>query len=233
MSIDTMPAAQAVEALIDQYGRLVFHVIYGLTGDWQESQDLTQDTFLQALKAIEAARQVSGAHFHAKAWLLRIAVNTVRMQRRRRSLVGFVSFSSLHKEEQEGSDAEVVGERSSPVQPTGYGMRDAEQDPAEIIAERDTIQRTLAQLPQTLRLCLLLSIVAGLSSREIARLLDLQETAVRQRLARARKVFQRLYLQESGEALTEGPLFTQQVEARSPRFTLKVRSSPAMAAVRA
>jgi hypothetical protein len=37
MSIDARPAAQAVEALIYDYGRLVFHVIYGLTGDWQES----------------------------------------------------------------------------------------------------------------------------------------------------------------------------------------------------
>ena len=61
MSIDTMPAAQAVEALIHDYGKLVFQVIYGLTGDWQESQDLTQDTFLQVLRAIEAARQASRA----------------------------------------------------------------------------------------------------------------------------------------------------------------------------
>jgi DNA-directed RNA polymerase specialized sigma24 family protein len=43
MSSDTQPAAQAVEALIHQYGRLVFQVIYGLVGDWHESQDLTQD----------------------------------------------------------------------------------------------------------------------------------------------------------------------------------------------
>jgi RNA polymerase sigma-70 factor (ECF subfamily) len=56
MGMDTMPAAQAVEAPIYQYSRLVFRVIYGLTGDWHESQDLTQDTFIQAFKAIEAAR---------------------------------------------------------------------------------------------------------------------------------------------------------------------------------
>src|SRR5260221_5791445 len=132
MSIDTRPAAQAVEALIHRYGRLVFHVIYGLTGDWQESQDLTQDTFLQALRAIEAAWQASGAHFHAKAWLLRIAVNTVRMQRRRRSLIGFVSFSCLHEERQEEHESELVGERPAPVQPAGYGMGGTQQDPAEL-----------------------------------------------------------------------------------------------------
>jgi RNA polymerase sigma-70 factor, ECF subfamily len=233
MSIDTMPAAQAVEALIHDHGRLVFQVIYGLTGDWEESQDLTQDTFLQALRAIEAARQTSGAHFHAKAWLLQIAVNTVRMQRRRRSLMRFVPFSSLHEERQEEHESELVGERPAPVQPIGYGMGYAEQDPAEIVAERDVVQRTMAQLPETLRLCLLLSIVGGLSSRGIARLLDLNEAAVRQRLARARKLFQRLYLQESGETIADGSSLTPRAEVRDRRFILKAQSPSAMATVRA
>jgi RNA polymerase sigma-70 factor (ECF subfamily) len=231
MSIDTMPAAQAVEALIHDYGKLVFQVIYGLTGDWQESQDLTQDTFLQALRAIEAARQASGAHFHAKAWLLQIAVNTVRMQRRRRSLMLFVPFSSLHEERQEENENELVGERPAPVQPAGYGMGNAEQDPAEIVAERDVVQRTMAQLPETLRLCLLLSIVGGLSSREIAKLLKLGEAAARQRLARARKLFQWLYLQESGEAITDGSSLCSQAKPRDRRLTLAGLSQPAMAAV--
>src|SRR5437879_13326813 len=112
MGIDTMPSAQAVEGLIHDYGRLVFQVIYGLTGDWQESQDLTQDTFVQALRAVDAARQASGAHFHAKAWLLQIAVNTVRMYRRRRSIMRVVPFSSLHQEEQEETEIESEGPRA-------------------------------------------------------------------------------------------------------------------------
>src|SRR5260370_22076914 len=193
MSIDTLPAAQAVEALIHQYGRLVFRVIYGLTGDWQESQDLTQDTFVQAFKAIEAARQASGTNFHAKAWLMQIAANPARMSLRRRSLVRFVPFSGLRKEEQEESEGELVGERPAPVQPAGYGMESAAQDPADLIAERDVVQRTIAQLPETLRLCLVLSVVGGLPSHEIARTVGLGEAAVRQRLSRARKLFQRLY----------------------------------------
>lgn len=229
MGIDTVSAAQAVEALIHDYGRLVFQVIYGLTGDWQESQDLTQDTFLQAFRAIDAARQVSGAHFHAKAWLLQIAVNTVRMQRRRRSIMRFVPFSSLHEERQEENESELVCERAAPVQPPGYGMGSAGEDPAEIIAERDVVQRTMMQLPDTLRLCLLLSVVGGLSSREIARLLDLGEAAVRQRLARARKVFQRLYLQESGEAIVDESPLTLQRETRDQQFRLENQSTCAAA----
>src|SRR6266702_4137707 len=101
----SVPAAGAVEALIQEYGKLVFHTIYGLTGDWEESQDLTQDTFHQALKSIDAARAKSGAQFHAKAWLLQIAVNTVRMQHRRNSLFRFIPFSRMEKEQAPGERA--------------------------------------------------------------------------------------------------------------------------------
>ena len=227
MQSDTMPAAQAVEALVADYGKLVFHVILGLTGDWQESQDLAQDTFVQALRALDAARQASGAHFHAKAWLLQIAVNMVRMSRRRRSIMRVVPFSALRKEAQEETEIESEGPRAAPVQPAGYGMR-AAQDPADLIAERDAVGRTMARLPETLRFCLLLSVVGGLSSREIARVLDLGEAAVRQRLSRGRKLFQQLYLEESGEAIVDGSTMTPQAAVQESRVTWQSRSPTAL-----
>jgi RNA polymerase sigma-70 factor, ECF subfamily len=198
--METLPAAQEIETLISLYGNLVFHTIYGLTGDWEESQDLTQDTFLQALRALDAARAASGMHFHAKAWLLRIAVNTVRMQRRRRSLMRFIPFSRLRQAQREEDDTDVLTEAMAPVQPAGYGTPDI-GDPAEVVAEREAIRRTLAQLPEALRTPLLLSIVGGLSSTEIAALLDVGEAAVRQRLSRGRQQFRRLYAAESGDIL--------------------------------
>ncbi len=229
MSIEIPSAAQTTEALIHQYGRLVFQVIYGLVGDWHESQDLTQDTFLAAFKAIEAAQRASNVNFHAKAWLMQIAANTARMSLRRRRLVRFVPFSALRKEEQDDHDDELVGERPAPVQPAGYGMNGTGQDPADLVAERDAVQRVMAQLPETLRLCLVLSVVGGLPSYQIARVLGLGEAAVRQRLSRARKLFQQLYLQESGEAIIDGFSLTQQAEAHDRRLTLMAQSWPAMA----
>lgn len=204
-------ASEAVETLILEYGKLVFHTIYGLTGDWEESQDLTQDTFHQALRGIDAARAASGAQFHAKAWLLRIALNTVRMQRRRRSLFRFIPFSSLQKDaterQRESTDegeADVLQKQATLVQPVGYSDAGAERaDPAELIAERDAVQRTMAQLPEPLRICLLLSVIDQCSTTEIAELLHLQEPAVRQRLARARKQFQQLYALEVGEKVAD------------------------------
>jgi RNA polymerase sigma factor (sigma-70 family) len=206
--VNTSPAAQAVEALIHEYGKLVFHTIYGLTGDWEESQDLTQDTFHQALKSIDAARAKSGEHFHAKAWLLRIALNTVLMQRRRRSLFRFIPLSSMQKREQAADEkattyASTLGllqERAAPVQPTGYGITES-GDLETQVAEQDAVRRTLARLSEPLRLCLVLSIIGQFSTSEIAHTLDLEEAAVRQRLARARKQFQQFYRLENGEEI--------------------------------
>ncbi len=193
-----IPAAQAVEALSQEYGKLVFHTIYGLTGDWEESQDLTQDTFRQALRSIDAARKTSGEQFQAKAWLLRIALNTVRMQRRRRAIFRFIPFSHMQEDRQAETESDALSAQAAPVQPVGYGATEG-NDPAELIAEQDTVRRTMAKLTEQFRVCLLLSIVGGLSISQIAELLDMKEAAVRQRLARARKQFQQVYAQESGE----------------------------------
>jgi RNA polymerase sigma-70 factor, ECF subfamily len=194
------PAAQAVEALSREYGKLVFHSIYAYTGDWEESQDLTQDTFHQALRSIDAARQTSGEQFHAKAWLLSIALNTVRMQYRRRAILRFIPFSHMRQGKQGETESETLSAQAALVQPIGYGALET-NDPAELVAEQDAVRRTMAKLAEPFRVCLLLSIVADLSISEIAQLLDIKEAAVRQRLARARKQFQQVYAQESGEEI--------------------------------
>jgi RNA polymerase sigma factor (sigma-70 family) len=204
-----LPAAQAVELLIHEYGKLVFQTIYGLTGDWEESQDLTQDTFHQALKTIEAARAKSGEQFHAKAWLLQIALNTVRMQRRRRRIFRFIPFSRLQKEDASVSETssqqtsiDTLNERAAPVQPTGYGAIEG-IDLEAFVAEQDAVHRSLARLTEPLRLCLLLSVIGQFSTREIAQMLAIEEAAVRQRLGRARRQFQSFYEHESGEEIID------------------------------
>jgi RNA polymerase sigma factor (sigma-70 family) len=165
----SLSAAQAVEKLMRAYGKLVFHTIYGLTGDREESQDLTQDTFLQAVRAIDAARAHSGADFHAKAWLLRIAVNTGRMRLRRTQIMRFIPFSRLREERQEemGTSTELLSKQTDPVQPAGFGAT-AIGDPAEVVAERDALRRAMAQLPEAQRLCLLLAPAAGLCKETVS-----------------------------------------------------------------
>jgi predicted transcriptional regulator len=96
----------------------------------------------------------------------------------------------------------------------------------------------MAKLPEPLRVALLLSIVGGLSTGEIADMLELKEAAVRQRLSRARKQFQQVYAQESGETVFDGAAQEpahptnedcveqqQTLNDKSRRFSFTTRSS--------
>ncbi len=194
--METLSAAEAVEQLIRAYGRLVFHLIVGMIHDWHESEDLTQEVFLSAFRGIDAARTARGVQFQAKAWLLHITVNTVRMYRRRQRLMHFVPFSQMETAQ---AGVDVISELAAPVQPGGYCTLEGGGDPASLVAERDAARRALAGLPDPLRVPLLLSVVGGLPSAEIAHILGLGEVAVRQRLSRARRQFQARYAGQSGE----------------------------------
>ena len=196
----TQPAAEAVEHLIRAYGRLVFHLIHGMIHDWHESEDLTQEVFLSAFRGINAAQTARGAQFQAKAWLLHITVNTVRMYWRRRRLMHFVPFSQLETAE---AGADVISELAAPVQPGGYATLEGGGDPATILAERDAVEYTLVGLPDSLRVPLLLSVVGGLSSAEIAGILGLGEVAIRRRLSRARRQFKERYAAACGEEVRD------------------------------
>jgi RNA polymerase sigma factor (sigma-70 family) len=230
--METLPAAEAVESLIGEYGKLVFHTIYAMTGDWDLSQDLTQETFLSALRAIDAAREASGPQFYARAWLMRIALNVVRMQRRRNALIRLIPFSEVQREDGEEGPAGLDGVQASAssVQPAGYGAKTL-VDPADVIPEREAVGHALAGMPESLRIPLLLSIVGGFSISEIAGILQIQEAAVRQRLSRARKAFGQRYAQESGEVVHVEPTDHRKPgKERRSAVTRMVRVVPAPAA---
>ncbi len=192
--------------------------------DRQESEDLTQEVFLSAFRGIDAAQTARGAQFQAKAWLLHITINTVRMYRRRQRLMHFVPFSHLETAE---AGVDVISDLAAPVQPGGYCTVEGGGDPATLIAERDAIGRTLAGLPDPLRVPLLLSVVGGLSSAEIAGILGLGEAAIRQRLSRARRQFKERYAAACGEEVRD-PVATaehQRVSA-APGGSLRLAVSP-------
>ena len=58
------------ELLVNQYERLIFTVCYQMVRDYQEAQNLAQDTFLSAYRHIDRCDSAS-----MKPWLTRIAAN--------------------------------------------------------------------------------------------------------------------------------------------------------------
>ena len=168
---------RAFEALVMGYEPRIRRMLYGLTNDVQLTQDLCQETFLSAYRALP---RMNGEELRFAPWLYRIALNQVRSEWRRRKHVIVLSFaltSSTGDEMSEGQGEEFLV---------------SEEQFEERVAERDIVQRVLLQLPPTSALCLLLD-AQGFSYKEIAEMLHESLAAVRSRLSRARQAFQRIY----------------------------------------
>lgn len=168
---------EAFEALVTYYEPRIRRMLYGLTNDVQLTQDLCQETFLSAYRALP---RMNGEELRFAPWLYRIALNQVRSEWRRRKHVTVVSFSLPL-----GSGDEAFDE-------SGEDYLVSEEQFEERVVERDIVQHVLARLPPTSALCLLLD-AEGFSYKEIAETLQESLAAIRSRLSRARQAFQRIY----------------------------------------
>jgi RNA polymerase sigma-70 factor (ECF subfamily) len=144
----------AADQLVRRYLADVYAVALRVLSDVDMAQDATQETFVNALRALRSFR--GDASF--RTWLLRIAMNCARSGVRR----------SRHRREV-GLDAlpETVAQES-----------DAAQTVVER-AEAQRILRLLDQLPEKQRLAVSLRVNQGLSYQEIGRVLDCTEGAAR------------------------------------------------------
>ena len=168
---------EAFEKLVTHYEPRVRRMIYGLTQDVQLTQDLCQETFLAAYKALP---RMNGKELHFAPWLYRIALNQVRSEWRRRKHVTVLPFSTPPG----GGDGEFDEANQE------FMVSDVRFE--EGVVEQDLVQRVLAQLPSASAMCLILD-AEGFSYNEIAETMQDTLSAVRSRLARARQAFQRIY----------------------------------------
>lgn len=170
-------STKAFEALVTMYEPRIRRTLYSMTHDIQLTQDLCQETFLAAYRALP---RMSGEDLRFAPWLYRIALNQVRSEWRRKKHVFVLSFSTP-----------PIGEDASSDEP--FEAQLMSDDPfEERVVKRDLVRRALTQLPEPSSLCLLMD-AEGFTYSEIAETLQETVPAVRSRLWRARQAFRRIY----------------------------------------
>jgi RNA polymerase sigma-70 factor (ECF subfamily) len=159
--------AEALELMYAAYKSRIYTFLLRLLSDPVGADDLTQDVFT---KAYQALGSLTPEH-RVLPWLYRIATNTAIDHLRRKRRFTWLRVGRL------------AGTGEEPLMPDRHGE----------IPERDHIRRTLAQLPGEQSTALLLHALEGYSYKEIAEIQNCTVTAVRNRLARARRAFRDKY----------------------------------------
>lgn len=166
----------ALEVLIRRHQNYVYRLCYLVMRNEQDAEDMTQETFVRAFRALPRFEIREGTSF--EAWLYRVAVNACRSRMRRRW------YQVLPWPE---PAPQMV---SAPEkQPDRQMMRGEERD--EILAAVDC-------LGEKHRLVVILRYYGGLSNEEIAQTLNIPCGTVRSRLHVARRRLKEM-LAEDGE----------------------------------
>jgi RNA polymerase sigma-70 factor (ECF subfamily) len=155
----------AIGALIRRYQNYVFRLCFLVMRSEQDAEDMTQETFIRAFRALPRFEVREGASF--EAWLYRIAVNACR-SRMRRKWYQVLPWPN--------PAPDVVAEPEA--QPDRLVVKDE---------RRNEILRAIDSLGEKHRLVVILRYYAGLSNEEIAQTLGIPSGTVRSRLHTARQ----------------------------------------------
>ena len=161
---------EAFAELVRRHERRIYGVVYRMAGNHSDADDLAQEVFLTAWKAIGSFR--GGSSFYT--WLYRIAVNA--------------SLTFLKKRGRERNravfDENLAGRRSGPGTSSSRSRGKLGDGRAQV-ADRT---RPSAALPGHFRAAFALVVDQGLSHADAARVLGCSENTVSWRMHKARKI---------------------------------------------
>lgn len=166
--------AQAFDTLVLRFSNDIYALLFRLTQDAEEAADLTQETFLSALKAIKKFR----GEADLKTWLFRIAINESRNR--------FRWWKRRFRSKTDSLDA-PIGDGEQLLSETVSGNFASPED-AILQRERERhLTKALKDLPDIFREAVVLCDIEGLSYEEIATALDVNLGTVKSRIARGRE----------------------------------------------
>jgi RNA polymerase sigma-70 factor, ECF subfamily len=162
-------SGDAFERLVERYGTRIFRLAQNITRHRQDAEDVVQNAFVQAFKNLPNFR--GDASFYT--WLRRITVNEAltRLRRRRPNEVSI-------DEPVEVDDAFIPRE-----------IEDWGPNPEQSYSQQELrmiLDTTISELEPGYRMVFQLRDIEGLSTEQVAEMLDLTSSAVKTRLQRAR-----------------------------------------------
>lgn len=160
----------AYAELVQEHSSRIYHLALRMVGDEATAEDILQETFLNAFRAIENFEGRSSLG----TWLYRIANNTALMHLRRRELDSFSIDEPYETDEGDQIPRQFFDFCCLPE-------RDLLSDEA-----RAEMRRAIDDLPETLRVVFVLRDLEGFNTQETADQLGLSVPAVKTRLMRAR-----------------------------------------------
>ncbi len=161
---------RAFDLLVRRYQSRITAVISRFVRDWSECQDVAQESFIRAYRAIGNFR--GDSQFYT--WLYKIAGNTAK-----KHLVA-------QKQRPPGDDVQIEDAELFDV---GFQMKDTATPERELMRQEieRTVLATVDALPEELRTAITLREIDGLSYEEIAQKMDCPIGTVRSRIFRARE----------------------------------------------
>lgn len=160
----------AFDVLVRKYQHRIVALIGRYIADWSECQDVAQDTFIRAYRAMGNFR--GDAQFYT--WLHRIAVNTAK------------NYLVAHNRRPPSDDIDVLDAEQFD---SGTRLRDTDTPERELMRQEleQTVMKAVNALPEELRTAITLREVDGLSYEDIAQKMDCPIGTVRSRIYRARE----------------------------------------------
>ncbi|UCH53742.1 MAG: RNA polymerase sigma factor RpoE [Pseudomonadota bacterium] len=160
----------AFDLLVRKYQHKVAKLVSRFVRDRAEIEDVTQEAFIRAYRAIGSFRGDSAFY----TWLYRIAVNTAK--------------NYLESQGRRPPGADIEADSAEQLE-GGERLRDTATPERHLLTEEiaATVRRVVDGLPPDLRTAITLREIEGLSYEEIAQVMDCPIGTVRSRIFRARE----------------------------------------------
>ncbi len=172
-----IPSTERFETIVDEFQRRLYGFALRMTGNREDAEEIVQDAFVRAYRALGKMTQEQRAELRLQPWLYTITLNVTRNRLRSKRPTN-VALDALAD-----PDALLSGTGEGPDRP-------------EAIVERGTdmalVEKALLQLPMHLRAAATLRFIEGHSHPEIAEILDQPIGTVKSHVHRAVRILRRI-----------------------------------------